>query len=78
MRRFLRSTMFPFFEKWFPPRLPQIKHVVINSIASGELIRRTGIAASIIPDCFNFESGLNRADAYSKKWKIPNYLLHHQ
>ena len=30
-QRFLKSSMFPFFKRWFPPSISQIKHVVINS-----------------------------------------------
>ena len=68
-KRFLKSSMFPFFARWFPPNLPQIKHVVINSIAKAELTKRTGIAADIISDCFDFGSKFNKSDSYSKKWR---------
>lgn len=63
--RYRISSMFPFFKKWFPPLLPNISHVVINSIAQKELQRRFGIDSAIISDTFNFESNLNKLDAYS-------------
>ncbi len=68
-KRFLKSHMFPFFKRWFPPNLPQISHVVISSIAKEELKGRTGIEATIIPDCFDFESEIDKLDSYSKNWR---------
>ena len=40
----------------FPPNLPNIKHVVINSMARDELARRRGILATIIPNVLDFEN----------------------
>lgn len=68
-KRYLKSSLFPFFRKWFPPKLPQIRHVVINSIAQEELLKRTGINAQIIGDSFNFKSNLNKLDKYSSHFK---------
>lgn len=69
-KRYLRSTLFPFFRKWFPPNLPNIAHTVINSISQRELKKRYGIDSYIIPDCFNFSSGINsRLDSYSKNFR---------
>jgi glycosyltransferase involved in cell wall biosynthesis len=68
-KRYLRSTMFPFFKRWFPPNLPNIKHVVINFDSQKELKERTGINAEIISDSFDFKSGLNVLDSYSKKFR---------
>jgi glycosyltransferase involved in cell wall biosynthesis len=67
--RFMRSTMFEFFKRWFPPDSPYIKHVVINSIARKELKKRTGIDAEVIWDSFDYRSDLNKIDAYSKNWR---------
>ena len=67
--RFLRSSMFPFFEKWFPPNLPNLRHVVINSITQKELKKRFNLSSEIIPDTFDFESDLNKFDSYSKKFR---------
>lgn len=67
--RFNNSTMFEFFKRWFPPLLPSVKHVVINSIAKSELKKRTGIDSEVIWDTFDFSSNLNKPDLYSKKWR---------
>ena len=40
----------------FPPALPDIEHVVINSAAKEELAHRTGISSTIIPNVLDFEN----------------------
>lgn len=66
--RFLNSNLFPFFERWFPPILPQIKHVVINSIAQKELMARTGIKSTIVYDTLDF-SKTSEKDSFSMQFK---------
>ena len=41
-------------EQTFPPHLPNVSHVVINSVAQRELYRRTGIRSHIIPNVMNY------------------------
>lgn len=38
----------------FPPDLPNVRHVSINSLAATELRRRRGIASSVVPNVFDF------------------------
>ncbi|MDJ0782199.1 MAG: glycosyltransferase family 4 protein [Desulfosarcinaceae bacterium] len=38
----------------FPPRLDNISHVVINSVAAQQLAHRTGIGAEVIPNVLDF------------------------
>jgi len=45
-----------YIHRAFPPRLPNIEHVVINSRARDNLIRRRGIAATVIPNALDFEN----------------------
>ena len=40
----------------FPPKLSNIHHVVINSMARAELARRRGIKATIIPNVLDFDN----------------------
>jgi glycosyltransferase involved in cell wall biosynthesis len=40
----------------FPPNLPNIEHVVINSLARDELAYRKGIQATTIPNVLDFEN----------------------
>lgn len=46
-------------ERSFPPRLPNVHHVVINSIAQRELYERTGIVSQIIPNVMDFSKPPN-------------------
>jgi mannosylglucosylglycerate synthase len=39
----------------FPPHLPNIEHVVINSSAQEELALRTGISSHVVPNVLDFE-----------------------
>jgi mannosylglucosylglycerate synthase len=40
----------------FPPKLPNLKHVVINSDAQEQLALRTGISSVIIPNVLDFDN----------------------
>ena len=40
----------------FPPHLPTIQHVVINSSADNQLSLRTGISSTVIPNVMDFEN----------------------
>ncbi len=41
-------------EEHFPPDLPNLKHVVINSVACHELKRRKNIEATVVPNVYDF------------------------
>ncbi len=45
-----------YIHRAFPPRLPNIEHVVINSRAQKDLARRTGIASTLIPNALDFDN----------------------
>lgn len=69
-KRYTRSQLFPFFERWFPPKLANMKHVVINSIAKNELEAKTGLEAEVIWDSFDYSNEKFREiDRYSKHFK---------
>ena len=68
-QKYLESSLFKFFENWFPPKLPTVKHTVINSIAKAELKKRYGLDADIISDTFDFASNKAVADSYSKHFR---------
>ena len=52
-----------YLKEYFPPNHPKIKHVVINSIAKNELLKRKNIKSEVIPNVFDFDDD----------WKIDNY-----
>lgn len=54
--RFLLNSVGDYLRMAFPPNLPGIEHVVINSAAQEELALRTGISSIIIPNVQDFEN----------------------
>jgi len=54
---------------YFPPKHPLIKHVVINSIAQGELLARKQIDSSIVPNVFDFDAPLWKVDHYNRDFR---------
>ena len=55
-KRFLVNCIGDYLEMAFPPRLPSIHHVVINSLAATEMGKRRGINVSIIPNVMDFDN----------------------
>ncbi len=53
--RFAVNAVADYLEAAFPPNLPSIRHVVINSAAGYELGRRTGVRWTLIPNVMDFE-----------------------
>ncbi|MBC7357370.1 MAG: glycosyltransferase family 4 protein [Desulfacinum sp.] len=53
--RYTLNAVGDFLSMAFPPHLPTIQHVVINSAAQEELAHRRGISAFIIPNVLDFE-----------------------
>ncbi len=53
--RFSVNTVGDYLGMAFPPHLPSLRHVVINSAAQEELAHRTGISSVIIPNVVEFE-----------------------
>jgi len=48
--RYARSGISDYLRMAFPPKLPNIEHVVINSTAREELAHRHGISSTVIPN----------------------------
>ena len=53
----------------FPPTLPSLVHVVINTMQQKELARRYGQASTIIPNVIDFESPSPGIDDYSRDFR---------
>jgi len=53
--RYAVNAVQDYIQMAFPPKLPNIQHVVINSIAQEELALRTGISSMVIPNVLDFE-----------------------
>jgi glycosyltransferase involved in cell wall biosynthesis len=54
--RFALTAMGDYLRMAFPPKLPNIEHVVINTAAQEELALRTGLSSTIIPNIHDFEN----------------------
>lgn len=52
--RFLVNAAGDYIQMSFPPTLPSMLHVVINSLAQTSLSHRRGVTSTIIPNTFNF------------------------
>ena len=55
-KRFSVNAIGEFLAMAFPADLPNVQHVVINSLAQRDLAHRRGIAAALIPNVLDFES----------------------
>jgi len=64
-QRFMNNSVRDFLASSFPPNLPSIRHVVINSIQEYQLASRTGIAAMVIPNVMDFDSPPPPLDDYA-------------
>ena len=64
--RFMLNACQDYINKAFPPELPSIRHVVINSIASQQLSHRLGISNTVIPNVYNFAKEPPPIDDYGK------------
>jgi len=63
-QRFLSNCVWDYLNMSFPPHLPAIRHVVINSSGANQLALRTGISSELIPNIMNFDMPPPPPDAY--------------
>ncbi len=59
------NTVGDYISMAFPPNLPSIQHVVINSEAMHQLARRTGVSAIIVPNVMDFDNPPPDTDDYA-------------
>lgn len=64
-KRFLVNCVWDYLNMAFPPHLPTIRHVVINSLAANQLSLRTGISATMIPNVMDFDNPPPPPDDYT-------------
>jgi mannosylglucosylglycerate synthase len=67
--RFLVNSVTDVLRYAFPPALPQIHHVVINSPQAEEFSRRTGLSCRIIPNVMDFANPPKPADDYARQFR---------
>ncbi len=64
-QHFFVNAVWEYINMAFPPHLPSMKHVVINSSASNQLSLRTGISATIVPNVMDFDHPPPSVDPYA-------------
>ncbi len=64
-KRFLVNCVWDYLNMAFPPHLPSIHHVVINSAASNQLGLRTGVSSTLIPNVMDFDHPPEDDNGYS-------------
>jgi mannosylglucosylglycerate synthase len=64
-QRFMVNCVGDYLTMAFPPVLPFIKHVVINSIAGSQLSYRTGLSSRLIPNVMDFDHPPATPDDYA-------------
>ena len=67
--RFATCIVPDVLEMAFPPDLPTVRHVSINSLAAAELKRRRGLDSSVIPNAYQFEVPPPARDEYSRSMR---------
>jgi mannosylglucosylglycerate synthase len=63
------QTVASIYERYFPTKLPNVQHVVINRIAQAELRRRKGIDSVVVPNVFDFEQPTWVIDDYNRDFR---------
>lgn len=62
---FLKNAIWDYLNMAFPPHLPSIKHVVINSSQDNQLSLRSGISSTLIPNVMDFDNPPAQMDEYA-------------
>src|SRR6266567_1098858 len=63
--RFTCSAVNDYLQAAFPPSLPRLEHVVINSMGQKELARRCGLPSTVVPNIHDFETPPPGLDDYN-------------
>jgi mannosylglucosylglycerate synthase len=64
-QRFLVNCVGDYLSAAFPPALPSVHHVVINSVQAQQLATRTGLTGRVIPNVMDFDHPPDAPDAYA-------------
>lgn len=67
--RFLVNAADDYLSMAFPPRMPQMQHVVINTQAAEEFGRRTGLPCRVIPNVMDFDKPPGPSDQYARDFR---------
>jgi glycosyltransferase involved in cell wall biosynthesis len=65
-QRFAANSVADYIAAAFPPPLPSVRHVVINSVQAQQLASRTGLVARVIPNVMDFDTPPPPLDDYAR------------
>jgi len=65
--RFMTNGVWDYLRMAFPPDLPSMDHVTINSFANAQLALRCGVAGTVIPNVMDFENPPPPPDDYTSE-----------
>jgi hypothetical protein len=79
-QRFINNSVHDYLAAAFPPNLPSVRHVVINSVQAFNLASRIGVAGMVIPNVMDFDSPPPPVDEYARLARedlgvLPNQYL---
>jgi mannosylglucosylglycerate synthase len=67
--RYQANAFLDFLDTYFPPNLPSIQHVTINTIAQNRLKQRRKIDSVVIPNVFDFAAPPPILDEYNRGFR---------
>ncbi|MEJ2099304.1 MAG: glycosyltransferase family 4 protein [Desulfobacterales bacterium] len=70
-QHFMINACWEYLNMAFPPHLPSIQHVIINSSADNQLSLRTGISGMIIPNVMDFDHPPPVSDRFESCASVP-------
>ena len=65
-QRFINNSVSDYLAAAFPPDLPSIRHVVINSVQAKQLAARIGVPTMVIPNVMDYDSPPPPLDEYAR------------
>lgn len=64
--RFAINCIPDILERCFPPALPSVRHLVINSLAQRALLARKGVRATLFPNIFDYVTAAPAMSAFNR------------
>ena len=65
-QRFQVNCVGDYLAAAFPPTLPSVRHVVINTLQSQQIASRYGVSSRVIPNVMDFDSPPPASDSYTE------------
>lgn len=69
-QRFQVNCVGDYLAAAFPPNLPSVRHVVINSVQAQQIASRHGLTSRVIPNVMDFDSPPPVSDSYTESVRV--------